>query len=245
MHHRGVSMKTIAVIGCGWLGLPIASDLVDRGLKVIGTTTREERISDIEKHGVRGRIYRMGDLNPPQAEGYVINVPPSKTTDYVASLRATAEQLPPTSNVLFVSTTSVYTNMMDVFPESQVVPGSPSPADYNTTSKHSPIPIAELIQAEGIFWTGSNGRATILRCGGLVGPGREPGRFLAGKSNVPDPDSLVSISTLGKVVHMVALIIATGDWGKVINAVERNRPTRREFYTKAALDLGLEPPTFK
>ncbi len=237
-------MKSIAVIGCGWLGLPIASDLAERGFKVIGTTTREERIPDIESHGIRGRVYRIGDPKPPQAEGYVINVPPSKTSDYVASLRATAEQLPPKSNVLFISTTSVYTGKPDIFPESQVVPGIASPADHNSTSKHSSIPIADLIMAEGVFWSGPKGRGTILRCGGLVGTGREPGRFLAGKIDVPDPDKLVSISPLDEVVYLVALIIATGDWGKLINAVERDRPTRRDFYTKAALDLGLEPPKF-
>ncbi len=244
MHPRGVGMKTIAVMGCGWLGLPIASDLANRGFNVTGTTTREERIPDIEAHGVRGRIYRIGDPKPPQTECYVINVPPSKTSDYVASLRATAEQLPPKSNVLFISTTSVYTGWPDIFPESQVVPGIASSTDHNTTSKHSSIPIAELILAEGVFWSGPKGRGTILRCGGLTGPGREPGRFLAGKTNVPDPDSPVSISPLDAVVYMVALIIATGDWGRVINAVERDRPTRRDFYTKAALDLGLEPPQF-
>jgi nucleoside-diphosphate-sugar epimerase len=238
-------MKSIAVIGCGWLGLPIASDLAERGFQVTGTTTREERIPEIESHGVRSRVYRIGDPKPPQAEGYVINVPPSKSSDYVASLRATAEQLQPKSNVLFISTTSVYTGKPDIFPESQVVPGISSPSDHTTTSKHSSIPIAELIQAEGVFWSGPKGRGTILRCGGLVGPGREPGRFLAGKTDVPDPDSLVSISPLDEVVYMVALIIATGDWGKVINAVERDRPTRKEFYTKAALALGLIPPTFK
>lgn len=245
MHHRGVGMKTIAVIGCGWLGLPIAADLAERGFNVYGTTTRAERISEIEAYGVRGRLYRIGDPKPPQAEGYVINVPPSKTSDYVASLRTTAEQLQPKSNVLFVSTTSVYTGKPDIFPESQVVPGITSPEHFNTTSKHSPIPISDLIMAEGVFWSGPKGRGTILRCGGLVGPGREPGRFLAGKKDVPDPDVLVSISPLDEVVYMVAFIIATGDWGKVINAVDRNRPTRRDFYTQAALDLGLTPPTFK
>jgi len=245
MHHRGVGMKTIAVIGCGWLGLPIAADLAERGFNVIGTTTREERISEIEARGVRSRIYRIGDPKPPQAEGYVINVPPSKSTDYVTSLRATADQLPPKSNVLFISTTSVYTGKQDIFPESQVVPGIASPSDYTTTSKHSSIPISDLIMAEGVFWSGPKGLGTILRCGGLVGPGREPGLFLAGKRDVPDPDKLVSISPLDEVVYMVALIIATGDWGKVINAVERDRPTRKDFYTQAALNLGLTPPIFK
>ena len=31
MHHRGARMKTICLIGTGWLGLPIAKELAERG----------------------------------------------------------------------------------------------------------------------------------------------------------------------------------------------------------------------
>ncbi len=237
-------MSTIAVIGCGWLGLPIAKDLAERGFRVIGTTTREDRIPELRSHNIHGRIYRIGEPNPPAASIYVINVPPSGSTSYLDSLRTTAEGLEPKSNVLFISTTSVYTGRPDIFPETQVIPGVPKPEDFTRTSKHSSIPISDLILAEGVFWDVKRKRHSILRCGGLVGPDREPGRFLAGRKNVADPDGLVSISPQELVVETAVLMILTGEWGKVVNAVDRDRPTRREYYTKAALDLGLTPPEF-
>lgn len=238
-------MNTICMIGTGWLGLPIGSELAERGFRVVGTTTTEARIPELREHGILPYIYRLGDPNPPSASIYVITVPPGKTGSYVEALRTTFEGMTPKANVLFISTTSVYTGRPDVFPESQVIPGQPAPEDAHRTSKHSTMPISELIKAEGVFWDVRRKRHTIVRCGGLVGPGREPGRFLSGRKNVPDPDAPANISPLQDVVDLVTSIILEGQWGKVVNAVERNRPTRREYYTKAALDLGLEPPQFQ
>ena len=237
-------MSTICVIGCGWLGLPIAAELAERGFNVIGTTTSEERIPEIRCRGIHPRIYRIGDPNPPSASIYIINVPPSKTGHYLESMTRTAEALDPKSNVLFISTTSVYTGRPDIFPESLVVPGRPEPEDKHRTSKHSSIPISDLILAEGLFWDVKRKRHSILRCGGLVGPGREAGRFMAGRTNVPDPDGPANTSPLDEVTETVIMMILLGEWGKVVNAVKKDRPTRREYYTKAALDLGLTPPEF-
>lgn len=238
-------MNTICMIGTGWLGLPIGMELAERGFRVVGTTRSEARIPELRKHGIHPYIYRLGDRNPPAASIYVVSVPPGKTGSYVESLRTSFEGMTPKANVLFISTTSVYTGRPDIFPESQVTPGRPLPEDAHRTSKHSTIPISELIAAEGVFWDEKRKRHTIVRCGGLVGPGREPGRFLAGRKNVPNPDAPANISPLDYVQELVVSIILCGEWGKVVNAVERNRPTRREYYTKAALELGLEPPQFE
>lgn len=237
-------MNSICVIGCGWLGLPIAKELVDRGFHVIGTTTSEARFPELRSHGIHPRVYRIGEASPPSASIYIVNVPPGKTSDYLESLTRTAEALEPRSHKLFISTTSVYTGRPDIFPESQVVPGKPAPEDTHRTSKHSSIPISDLILAEGVFWDEKRKRTSIVRCGGLVGPGREPGRFLAGRKNVPDPDGPANMSPLHDVAELVINMILVGDWGKVVNAVKQDRPTRREYYTKAATDLGLEPPQF-
>lgn len=237
-------MKTICMIGTGWLGLPIAKELAERGFRVVGTTTSEARIPELSQHGIHPYIYRLGDPRPPSASIYVITVPPGRTRSYVDAVRTTFEGMAPQSNVVFISTTSVYTGRPDIFPESQVIPGKPTPKDAERTSKHSDIRISELIEAEGVFWDVKKKRHTIVRCGGLVGPGREPGRFMAGRMNVPDPDAPANISPLDDVVELVVSIILLGEWGKVVNAVKRERPTRRDFYTKAAKDLGLEPPEF-
>jgi hypothetical protein len=67
---------------------------------------------------------------------------------------------------------------------------------------------------------------------------------MAGRTNVPDPEGPANISPLDEVTETVIMMILLGEWGKVANAVKKDRPTRREYYTKAALDLGLTPPEF-
>jgi nucleoside-diphosphate-sugar epimerase len=237
-------MNTICMIGTGWLGLPIARELVERGFRVLGTTTSEARFPELKEYGIHPYIHHLGVTRPPQAPIYVISVPPRQSHSYVQDLMKTYSGMPSKANVLFISTTSVYTGRPDIFPESQVVPGQPTPDDAHRTSKHSAVSIADLILAEGVFWEEKRKRHTILRCGGLVGPGREPGRFLAGRVDVPDPEAPANISPLERVIDDVVSIILLGDWGKVKNAVDRVRPTRREYYTNAALELGLEPPRF-
>ena len=45
-------MKTISLLGCGWLGLPLAKQLIEKGYTVKGTTTTEDRMSVLECAGV-------------------------------------------------------------------------------------------------------------------------------------------------------------------------------------------------
>ena len=45
-------MKQISILGCGWLGLPLAKSLIANGFSVNGSTTSKEKISILEKSGV-------------------------------------------------------------------------------------------------------------------------------------------------------------------------------------------------
>ena len=45
-------MKQISILGCGWLGLPLAKSLLEKGFSVKGSTTSLEKISVIENSGI-------------------------------------------------------------------------------------------------------------------------------------------------------------------------------------------------
>ena len=45
-------MTQISILGCGWLGLPLAKDLVKNGLLVKCSTTSSSKLAHIEKLGV-------------------------------------------------------------------------------------------------------------------------------------------------------------------------------------------------
>lgn len=235
-------MKTACVMGCGWLGLPVAKALQSQGWVVVGTTTRLERLAGLSAEGIDARLYRIGDPEPPATDILIVNTPPSRTGSYVDDLRATSDGLPDRTRIVFVSSTSVYAGRQDIHPVEAVVPGRPEPIDDTLRSKHSAILIGDLIRAEGVFR--ERHRCAVLRFGGLTGPGRESGRILAGRTDVPDPDGPVNLTPLTLATDAILSVIQDGHWDLVRNVVIEPRPTRRDHYTRAAIDLGLEPPSF-
>ena len=42
-------MKQISILGCGWLGLPLAQQLVHEGYQIHGATTSEKKLIVLEK----------------------------------------------------------------------------------------------------------------------------------------------------------------------------------------------------
>jgi nucleoside-diphosphate-sugar epimerase len=224
-----MDMKHAAIIGCGWLGQEMARALIRDGWQVTGTTTTPEKLGWLRQAGIEPLLYRIGDPDPPAADLVIISATPSRTADYVASLERTASGLPPTANLMFISTTSVYAARADVFPIESVIPGRPEPIDERTTSRHSPVPIAELIRAEGVFWGDRQHRSAILRCGALVGPGRDITRLYAGRP-VPDAGKPANVSPSTLVTDRVLGLTRDGGWGVVDNAIVQPRPTRAEAY---------------
>ena len=49
--------KWVGVMGCGWLGLPLALKLLEDGYSLKGTTTSESKLKLLEAEGIRG--YRI------------------------------------------------------------------------------------------------------------------------------------------------------------------------------------------
>ena len=41
-------MKRVSVLGCGWLGKPLAISLLDEGYSVKGSTTSEDKLELLE-----------------------------------------------------------------------------------------------------------------------------------------------------------------------------------------------------
>jgi UDP-N-acetyl-D-mannosaminuronate dehydrogenase len=45
-------MKQISILGCGWLGLPLAKSLIEAGFTVNGSTTSEGKLAVLATHNV-------------------------------------------------------------------------------------------------------------------------------------------------------------------------------------------------
>ena len=45
-------MKQISILGCGWLGFPLAENLINKGNKIKGTTTSVDKLQLLSKAGI-------------------------------------------------------------------------------------------------------------------------------------------------------------------------------------------------
>ena len=242
----GAESSTVLVLGCGWLGLALARSLAANGHRVLGTTTSPEHLPALEAAGVTPHLLRLGaDFGGPAnelllrllrtADTLVLNVPPRAAAAgaYPTLLRPVhrAVATAGTKHVLFVSSTSVYPNEPRLMREADAVSNRDAASD--------------ILRAEGHFvprygqW-----KSTVVRLGGLIGPDRAPGRFLAGRRDLTQGNAPVNLVHLTDVVGVLSAIIEHNAWGHTFNVCANQHPMRRDFYPAAAKYLALESPTF-
>lgn len=221
----------ISIIGLGWLGEALAYKLIENGHVVKGTTTSVNKIEPFKKNGIETYLYSLGEALPNDlidCETLIITIPP-RTHNYVDDLKKLRSSIEVNSQVIFISSTSVYPNTNKEVIEEEA---------EDITSPHSGI---SLSKAENVF---KNNNTTYLRFAGLFGPDRHPGRFLAGKKNVAGAECPVNLIHLDDCIGLILSVIENKVMGEAINGCSDLHPAKKEFYTKAAEKLSLEPPSF-
>lgn len=243
-------MKQISILGCGWLGLPLAKVLIENGIAVNGSTTSPEKISMIEKSGIQpflialesGRI--SGDIETflATSQTLIIDIPPKLRGNSNENFVAKIESLIPfiekstVENVLFISSTSIYGATNGVVTETTL-------AEPDTESGK------QLLQAESLLQNNKTFKTTVLRFGGLIGEDRNPVKFLAGRKNLENPDAPINLIHQVDCIGIIIEILrqAQNDklvWNQTFNAVAPFHPTRKEYYTQKATELNLALPEF-
>ncbi|GAB2572510.1 Rossmann-fold NAD(P)-binding domain-containing protein [Spirosoma areae] len=234
--------KTVSIIGLGWLGLPLANRLSAKEFGVKGSTTSAENISALQQQGID--VFTL-QLNPEpignllallQADTLVINIPPKAgkvgADFHPEQLRHLTDAIgqSPIRHVIYVSSTSVYPELSrEVIEEDVTTPdGSAAPA---------------LVQAERLVQRLSPAKlVTILRCGGLMGYNRIPGKYVAGKRV---DSGLVPVNYLHRddAVEILVGFIQEPVAG-TFNAVSPEHPTREAIYRKSCADFAYQLPYF-
>ena len=234
----------ISILGCGWLGFPLAAALVKAGTVVMGSTTTEEKYSQLQSAGIVPYVLRcVPDLRGEKIEEFfqsdilIITVPFKRDLkdprEYKKQIDNIIVRLPasPVKFVLFTSSTSVYPRQTALALEDQ--PFEPD----NLRSR-------VLLKVEQDLMSNRHFKSTIIRFAGLYGGTRNVGRFLAGQSDLTGGEEPVNLIHLDDCVQIIIEVVRQGAWGEIFNACADQHPTRRELYTAAAKPLGLRPPTF-
>jgi len=238
---------SVSILGCGWLGLPLAKTLISEGFEVRGSTTNSEKLTVLEQAGIAPYLIRLNpvlnesaELSFFRSEMMVINIPPGRRrqdveTFYPNQIKEILFQKP-TEKIIFVSSTSVYPDCNREVRETD----SPAPKAADNTLKASG---KALLLAEDIIRNYSS-KATIVRFCGLMGPERHPGRFLAGRQLPSSGQAPINFIHLDDCIAILKQIIHQEKWGEVFNACSDAHPTKESFYTQAAAKLELDPPQF-
>lgn len=236
---------TISVLGCGWLGLPLAQKLVEKGYIVKGSTTTATKLVTLHQHKIDpflievNRKIKGTNLQHFFNSGIlIINIPPGRKRRDVArshpkQVAAIIEKalIHGAKKVIFISSTSVYGNVNRVVTEAD----EPRP---ETASGVALVAAEALLMQETAFET------TIIRFGGLAGVDRKAGRFLAGKKEVKNGAAPVNMIHQVDCIGIITQIIEQNCWGQIFNACADEHPTRAIFYAAQAKKQGFEAPSF-
>ncbi|MEQ9619446.1 MAG: SDR family oxidoreductase [Deltaproteobacteria bacterium] len=237
-------METISVLGCGWLGLPLARYLIEKGYDVKGSTRTPTELEVMRASGIEPFYLVLDpDLRGDNLDDFfksdviVINFPPERRPDIVDYHRDQINALlprlgnSPAGKVIFASSTSVYPELnREVSEDEEALPAKPSGL--------------ALMEAERLLQGCPEFETTVIRFGGLIGYDRRPGRFLAGKKEIANGDSPVNLIHRDDCIAIILKIIEKSVWGETFNACADSHPKRKDYYTAQAGKLGLEPPVF-
>lgn len=238
-------MTQISILGCGWLGLPLAKALLGNDFSVKGSTTSVEKLSVLENLGIQPFLVVLSeDKTEENLTGFlenskilIIDVPPklrgTEKENFVSKIKNVIPFIEKSSveNVLFISSTSVYgEDNLIVTEETELNPDTESGR--------------QLVQAEQLLQSNPNFKTTILRFGGLIGEGRHPIHFLAGRKNLDNPDAPINLIHQKDCIGIILKIMELNSWNETFNAAAPSHPSRKNYYTQKAIDFNLALPEF-
>ncbi|HPW98454.1 MAG TPA: NAD(P)H-binding protein [Flavobacterium sp.] len=238
-------MTQISILGCGWLGLPLAKSLIEKGFWVNGSTTSLEKIAVLKNEGITAFQIEVteneiiGNLENflKNSAILILDIPPklrgNQPENFVKKIKNILSFVENSSvqKVLFISSTSVYAD------DNSKINEETKPQPETESGK-------QLLEVENLLKANSNFQTTIIRFGGLIGDDRNPIHFLAGRKNIQNPDAPINIIHLKDCIGVIESVIEKNIWNETFNAVCPFHPTRKDYYTQKAIALNLPIPEF-
>ncbi|MBS9462822.1 NAD(P)H-binding protein [Flagellimonas sp. 389] len=237
--------EKIGVLGCGWLGFPLAKHFIAKNHEVHGTTTSEHKLKELKEAGISPYDIALsatkieGDIQSflSHIDVLILNIPPrlrgENKESFIEKIRLLYNAIKKSTiaKLIFVSSTSVYGNV-----------------EGEVTEDTRPEPVTEsgkqLLQCEQLFINDEALESTIIRFGGLIGPTRHPVMMLSRRQNLKNGNDPVNLIHLKDCIHLIDTIIENNYWNEVFNGVYPLHPSKKEYYTDEAIKRGLNIPEY-
>jgi hypothetical protein len=215
----------ITIIALGWLGKALFSTLENKRSNVSGSYRHNSKgCKDEFKYDFLNSIIPKQILD---SNVVIFNLPPSKMGDFNNFTRFidTIRE----KEIIFISSTSVY--------------GIQGTVDEET----APVPVKAngkfLLKCEKYIIKNVK-RYKIIRPSGLYGEGRHPARYLSGKRGVKGQNLPINLVSREDLVNLIINAMEYPE-SLIINASNKNHPTKKKFYTLVCKENSLPIPTFE
>ncbi len=239
--------KNISIIGCGWLGLPLAKQFIENNYKVKGSSTSIEKIDILKSFGIDAFYVELteqgvkGDIQNclSESEILVLNIPPGlrkhPENDFVNQMQFLITHIEASSikKIIFISSTSVYADeesIPTITEESIKNPDSPSGK--------------QLLEVENVIENNKSFQTIILRFSGLFGDHRHPAKSLSGRSNLKNANAPVNLIHLKDCIGIIQKLVKKDEWDEAFNASTTPHPSRKDYYTSVCKAMDLPLPKF-
>lgn len=239
-------MKTVAIVGLGWLGFPLARYLKSIGWQVKGSKRTHEGVETMRLR--RLECYRL-ELTPQinaepdelealfDADALIINVPPSQyffdLEQYVQGVQNLVSEalLHRVEHIIFISSTSVYPQQQGYFDEnSQIL----SDSEVGQALFEIEQGLQQLVDID----------VDILRLSGLIGNDRHPVYHLSGKT-LKQGNQPVNLVHLTDCIRAIQLLLETPSGHRLYNLTAPQRPAKADYYPYMATQIGVKLPEFE
>lgn len=222
-------MQKVSILGCGWLGKPLAISLISKGFLVKGSTTSPNKLSDLASEKITPFLVDISQdtINTDflNTDILIIAITSKNGSDFVRLIsKITVANI---KKVIFISSTSVYPSLNKIMTE-------------NDTNQQHPLAIIE-----NLFRENNAFKTTIIRFSGLFGGERHPANWFQNGRKIPQPNGFVNMIHLTDCIAIIEKIIAQNCFGETFNACSNHHPTRKDFYENARKSKGFEPPVFE
>ena len=222
-------MGTISILGCGWLGLPLAEEL-QKNYEVKGSYRSKKTQQLLEDSGIE---YYHIDLGEDQFDDeffecdvLIVAIPPSlrlQNADvHFNQLQSINEYIDQDTHIIYCTTTGVY-GLGDDLNEDQANIESP------------------FYKFEQVF---SGNSCTILRLAGLVDHDRTIVSSLINKNIAIDHREPVNLIHRADVIQIILEVIRQEKWNEVYNVCAPEHSNKEEVYGHWAMLLGYDELEF-
>jgi len=227
-------MSRIAILGCGWLGFPLAKHLIQLGYHVNGSSTSLKKQKNLINAGINSSIIDLNNLNGDLSEflnvdELIITIPPL-LKNYIETIKKLIIQIESSTikKVTYTSSISVYGNTTGLITE-------------KTKTNPTRDSVIQITEIEKLLLSNIKFKTNIIRLGGLIGPNRHPAHHLSGKT-IKAPNELINLIHLDDCIAVIEQLIKTDATNEIYNLVNPYHPLKGQYYSKCCEYLKLPPP---